>query len=84
MVVEVLAPPSHTFAVLAPDGEADGGSFGKATLQLKRSPDGRKVTMTRNVDLAQSHIEVGEYGAWRRWLQQVDGLLQRSVRLKPR
>jgi hypothetical protein len=84
MIVEMIAPSSHQFTALPPDALEDGGTFGKASLTLTRSNDGRKVTMTRDVALAQSLISVAEYPAWRAWLQRIDALLLRSVRLERR
>lgn len=83
-VVELLAPPSHVFAALPPDGVADGGSFGKASLVFELSKDKKKVTIHREVTFSQWRVSVAEYAAWRSWLQKIDGLLQRTVRLTPK
>ena len=84
MTIEVIAPQGFVFADLPPDGEEDGGEFGKASLSLVLSPDKRRVTVKRTVALSRSRIAVAEYPRWRAWLQRVDGVLQRSVRLLPR
>ena len=84
MTIEVVAPKGFVFADLPPDGEEDGGEFGKASLSLVLSPDKRRVTVKRTVALSRSRISVAEYPRWRAWLQRVDGVLQRSVRLVPR
>jgi transglutaminase-like putative cysteine protease len=80
----IVAPPSHQFAALPPDGVADGGDFGRAALAFELSKDKKKLTVTRELALSQWRITVADYPAWRTWLQQVDGLLQRSVRLTRR
>ena len=81
--IEIVAPVGFRFAPLPPTGNADGGRFGKATVAMKLSADGRRVTVTRNVTLAAWRISVNDYPAWRRWLQSVDALLRRRVRLRP-
>jgi transglutaminase-like putative cysteine protease len=84
VVVEIIAPQSYRFAELPPDAVEDGGSFGKASLKLVASRDGKKVTLTRDMSLAQSRIPVADYQRWRKWLKRIDALLQRSVRLQKR
>jgi transglutaminase-like putative cysteine protease len=81
LTMTIVAPASHQFAEAPPDGEADGGAFGKASLEFTLSKDKRKLTVVRDVSLAQWRIPVAEYAAWRKWLQQIDGLFQRGVRL---
>ena len=81
MTIEVVAPDGYAFASLPPDAEEDGGAFGKAKLTFKLSVDKRKVTIRRDVTLAQSRIEVADYQRWRRWLQKVDALMHRGLRL---
>lgn len=83
-VVELIAPPTHVFATLPPDGDADGGPFGKASLVFELSKDSKKVTIRRDVTFSQWRVSVSEYAAWRSWLQKIDGLLQRTVRLTPK
>ncbi|MBW2454003.1 MAG: transglutaminase domain-containing protein, partial [Deltaproteobacteria bacterium] len=84
MTIDVVAPTSHLFADLPPDGTEDGGSFGKASVTFKLSPTKRRVTITRAVAFDQSRIPASDYRQWRRWLQGIDRLLQRGVRLVPR
>ncbi len=84
MTVDIVAPGSHIFADLPPDGTEDGGPFGKASVTFKLSPTRRKVTIIRSIAFEQSRIAVSDYLAWRRWLQGIDRLMQRSVRLMPR
>ncbi len=80
-IIKIVAPSSHRFVGLPANGVADGGAFGKATLVFERAPDKRSVTVRREVTLTQWRISVAAYPAWRRWLQKIDGLLQRTVRL---
>ncbi len=84
VVVELLAPPNYEVAGLPPDGVADGGDFGKATLVFELAKNKQKVTVRRAITLTKWQITVAEYAAWRRWLQKIDGLLQRTVRLTPK
>jgi transglutaminase-like putative cysteine protease len=84
MTVELKAPASHVFADLPPDANEDGGSFGKASVSFKLSPGGRTLTISRSIAFDRAHISVDEYDKWRHWLQSIDRLMQRSVRLTPR
>ncbi len=84
MTIDVLAPASHLFADLPPDGTEDGGTFGKASVTFKLSASKRKVTITRSVAFDQARIPAADYSKWRSWLQGIDRLLQRGVRLVPR
>ncbi len=83
MEVRIVAPPGYRFADLPPDATADGGPFGSASVTFEKQRDGRSIRMTREVQLAQSFIPVADYPAWRRWLQRIDAIRQRSVRLVP-
>jgi transglutaminase-like putative cysteine protease/tetratricopeptide (TPR) repeat protein len=83
MTIEIVAPRSHRFADLPPDGAEDGGPFGKASVTFALSPTKRKVTITRSLAFEQSRIAVSDYLGWRRWLQGIDRLMLRSVRLVP-
>jgi hypothetical protein len=84
VTIRLIAPSSHRFASLPPDGEADGGDFGKASLVFELAKDKRSVTVRRRITLRKWRISVAAYPAWRAWLQKIDGLLQRAVRLTPR
>jgi hypothetical protein len=81
MTLTIRAPATHRFADLPPDGVADGGRFGRAEVKLKLSADKRSVVAERTVSFAQYRIEPADYPRWRAWLQSIDRLLQRSVRL---
>ena len=86
--IEIVAPEGYRFADLPPDETADGGPFGRASVSFARgrpAPGGRPtVTVRREVAFEQSRIEVGDYPRWRGWLQRIDRLLRRGVRLVPR
>ena len=84
MTIDVVAPKSHVFADLPPDGTEDGGPFGKASVTFKLSPTKRQVTITRSIAFERSRIAASDYLEWRRWLQGIDRLMQRAVRLVPR
>jgi transglutaminase-like putative cysteine protease len=81
MTLTIRAPASHVFSDLPPDGLADGGPFGRAELKLKLSADKRSVIAERTVGFVQYRIEAADYPSWRSWLQSIDRLMQRSVRL---
>ena len=86
--LHIEAPSSHRFAELPPDSVEDGKSFGTAKLSFSRPTRGRggveSVTVRREISFAQWRIEVAQYPEWRRWLQRIDRLMRRGVRLVPR
>jgi transglutaminase-like putative cysteine protease len=84
MTIEIVAPPTHLFAEPPPDGEAVEPGLGRAVVKLSISADRRRATMEREVALEAWRIPLADYPRWRRWLQRVDGLLLRSLRLVPR
>ena len=80
------APPGFVFerAPLGDEGGvADGGEFGRATLTIKRKPDGREVTVTRKTAFEANRIAVEKYPQFRAWLLAVDALMNRELRLLP-
>jgi tetratricopeptide (TPR) repeat protein len=80
------APVGYTFerAPLGDEGgRADGGEFGLASLVFKRAADGREVTVTRKIAFEANRISVERYPAFRAWLQQIDALMNRELRLVP-
>jgi hypothetical protein len=80
--IRVIAPPGWTFAALPPGGEESGGAFGRAHLEVARDArDPRAVIVKRTIVFDQSTIGVGEYATWRAWVQRVDALMHRSLRL---
>ena len=86
--ISVEAPRSHRFAELPPDSVEDGKGFGMAKLSFVRAPGrgpggGEVVTVRREIAFERTRIEVADYPEWRRWLQRIDRLMQRGVRLRP-
>jgi hypothetical protein len=80
--VRVVAPAGMAWADLPPGGDANGGDFGRAHLELARDPrDQRVITIKRSVVFNQHLIPTDKYAAWRTWVQQVDALMHKEVRL---
>lgn len=84
VTVTIQAPQGYSFADLPPGGDENGGPFGRAHLEFSR-PAGRKdtVVVKRSVVFDMSTIPVADYAKWRAWLQRVDGMMHRMVRLVP-
>ncbi|HVY49783.1 MAG TPA: transglutaminase-like domain-containing protein [Minicystis sp.] len=80
--ITIVAPPGYTFAELPPGGEENGGEFGRAKLEFSRS-GANAVVVKRSVTFDMSTIPLDKYAKWRAWLQRVDGLMHRMVRLVP-
>jgi hypothetical protein len=82
--IRIVAPKGWSFQALPPGGDENGGAFGRAHLDVQRDPrDGRTVVVHRTVVFDQSTIPTSEYPKWRAWIQRVDALMHRSVRLLP-
>ncbi len=82
--IRVVAPDGWSFEALPPGGDENGGAFGHAHLDVTRDPrDARAIVVKRTVDFDRSAISVDEYPRWRAWVQHVDALMHRSVRLMP-
>ncbi len=82
--IRVVAPKGWSFQALPPGGDENGGAFGRAHLDVQREPrDSRTVVVHRTVVLDQSTIPTSDYPKWRAWMQRVDALMHRSVRLLP-
>jgi Transglutaminase-like superfamily len=82
--IRVVAPPGWTFEALPPRGDENGGSFGRAHFDVTRDPrDRRAVVARRVVVFDKSAISVDEYPRWRAWVQRVDALMHKAVRLAP-
>jgi hypothetical protein len=79
--ITIVPPPGYTFAELPPNGEVAGGEFGKARLDFKLRKNA--VVVTRSVVLDLATIPVDKYARWRAFLQSIDGLMHRTVRLVP-
>jgi hypothetical protein len=81
--ISIVAPPGFAFADLPPGGEEPGGEFGSAKLEFKAGKTPGSVVVKRTVVFDMSTIPIEKYAAWRGWLQRVDGLMHRMVRLVP-
>jgi hypothetical protein len=80
--VRAVAPSGMSWGELPPGGDANGGDFGKAHLEIARDPrDPRVLVIKRSVVFNQHLIPVEKYAAWRNWVQQVDSLMHKEVRL---
>lgn len=78
----IVAPAGYDFSELPPGGTENGGEFGKAILEMAPGEPGT-VVVKRTVIFDLSTISLDKYPAWRAWLQRVDGLMNRTVRLVP-
>ena len=82
--LKVTAAPGFTWVEAPAGGTEDGGEFGKAELAIARDPhDARVMVITRKTSFDASTIPVEKYGAWRAWLQRVDALMHKTVRMTP-
>lgn len=78
------APPGYVWGPLPPGGAADGGDFGKASLSIAQDKGNPRVLVVkRSVVFDMSLIPVDRYDAWRRFIQRVDALMHKEVRLVP-
>jgi hypothetical protein len=80
----IIAPPGYDFGELPPGGDEPGGEFGRASLSFAPAHAKNAVVVKRSVVLDLSTIPVDQYAKWRAWLQRVDGLMHRMVRLVPK
>ncbi|WP_437316016.1 transglutaminase domain-containing protein [Sorangium sp. So ce385] len=81
--ITIVAPAGYAFAELPPGGDENGGDFGRASISFAKAPGKNAVVVKERVVIDRSTIPVAQYAAWRSWLQRVDGLLHRMVRLVP-
>jgi hypothetical protein len=82
--IRVVAPKGYTFLVLPSGGEENGGPFGRARVDISRDPaDRQAVIVKRTVVFDQSTVAVDEYPKWRAWIQRVDALMHKALRLAP-
>lgn len=79
-----VAPPGYVWGDLPSGGDANGGAFGRAKLEIARDPnDARTLVVKRSVVFDQHLIPVEKYPAWRTFVLQVDALMHKDVRLNP-
>jgi hypothetical protein len=82
--IHVKAPRGWGFEPPPRGGDEDGGPFGRAHVDLARDPhDGQAVVVKLTVVFDQSRIAAGDYPKWRSWVQRVDALMHKSLRLVP-
>ncbi|MCL2779172.1 MAG: transglutaminase-like domain-containing protein [Polyangiaceae bacterium] len=89
--MRIVAPAGFAWGELPSGGDANGplgSSFGHAHLEIvldtsnaSNAKSGRALVIKRSVAFNQHLIAVSEYASWREWLQQVDALLHKEVRL---
>jgi transglutaminase-like putative cysteine protease len=78
----ILAPAGFYWSDLPMGGDENGGPFGRAHLEIARDKnDARVLLVKRVIVFDQSLIPVDKYGAFRAWLQKVDGLMHKTARL---
>jgi Transglutaminase-like superfamily len=80
--IRVVAPEGWRFEELPPGGDENGGPFGRAHLDVARDPaDPRAVVARRTLVFDQSTVPVDQYPAWRAWVQRVDALMHKTLRV---
>ncbi len=80
--ITIVPPPGYVFVELPPGGEEAGGEFGRAKIEFSLG-EGGAVVVKRTLVFDMSTIPLDKYTKWRAWLQRVDGLMHRLVRLVP-
>ncbi len=78
----IVPPAGFVFAELPPGGEENGGEFGRAKIEIAPGQSG-SVVVKRTLVFDLSTIPVDKYQKWRSWLQRVDAIMHRAVRLMP-
>jgi hypothetical protein len=82
--IRVVAPKGWTFDAPPRGGDEDGGTFGRAHLEIGRDPrDKQTIVVQRTVVFDQSTIPADDYPRWRAWVQRVDALMHKTLRLMP-
>jgi len=81
--IRVTAPKGWTFEPPPGGGDESGGAFGHAHLDLTRDARDGQVVVRLKVVFDQSRISVDDYPKWRAWVQRVDALMHKSLRLTP-
>ena len=80
----ILAPAGFGWGPLPPGGDANGGPFGRAHIEITKDPkDARALLIKRSVVFDMHLIPVEKYAAWRTFITQVDALMHKEVRLVP-
>jgi hypothetical protein len=80
--IRIVAPPGWTWGELPLGGDENGKDFGRAHLEIARDPhNARMVVVSRSVTFDMDLIPVEKYEAWRTWVQRVDALMHKGIRL---
>jgi hypothetical protein len=80
--IRIVAPKGFHWGALPPGGDENGGELGRAHLDvMPDKTDPRAILVRRTLVFDQSVVGVDKYPAWRAWVQRVDALMHRSVRL---
>lgn len=78
--LRIVAPPGHAITEAPDEGQIDAAPFGRASLRVvRRGPT--TIDVIRHVEIDRHHIAVAEYAAFRGFLQRVDALFRRKVRI---
>lgn len=81
--IRLVAPPNTHFAIPNAGGREAGGEFGRAELSMARDPkDPRVLVVKRTVVLDQHIVSPEKYPAWRTFIQRVDALMHKTVRIE--
>jgi hypothetical protein len=82
--LRIVAPKGYEFEAIPKGGAVESGPFGSARIDIERDPhDPRSILARREVVFDQSVIAVHEYSSWRSWLQGIDSLMHKTLRLAP-
>ncbi len=82
--LNVVAPAGFVWGELPPSGEAKGGPYGSARIDIARDArDPRTLVVKRSIVFDQHLIPVESYRSWRAWIANVDALMHKEVRLVP-
>ena len=80
--ITFVVPQGFHVSSLPEGGAVDGGSFGRATLEV--TTEGKnKVIVKRVVVFNQHRIPPEQYAAWRHFIESVDALMHKTVRFLP-
>ncbi len=80
----VLAPAGYAWGELPPGGEANGGPYGRAKIEIARDgKEPRALIIKRSVVFDQHLIPVEKYASWRAFIGQIDALMHKEVRMIP-
>ncbi|MDP9035107.1 MAG: transglutaminase-like domain-containing protein, partial [Myxococcota bacterium] len=80
--IRVIAPKGWSFEGVPAGGDEEGGPFGRAHLEIARDRrDAGTMIVKRTVLFDQSAIGQDEYPRWRAWVQRVDALMHKALRL---